>query len=69
MVVNKNRWLVQPAPIFPPAILRALWSQPEERRHVKSVMCNLLRKLEKPIHTTELSQLTDLAAKYYGKEF
>ncbi|XVF28577.1 hypothetical protein REPUB_Repub15cG0042000 [Reevesia pubescens] len=63
--VDKKRWLVQPAPIFPPEVLKALWSRPEERRHVNAVIYNLLRKLEKPIPTTDLSQLTDLAAKYY----
>ncbi|XVE81875.1 hypothetical protein DITRI_Ditri15bG0101100 [Diplodiscus trichospermus] len=66
---NGKRWLAQPSPVFPIEILRALWSRPEERRHVNAVICNLLRKLEKPISTTDLSQLTDLASKYYGKEF
>ncbi|XWS08771.1 hypothetical protein CRYUN_Cryun40dG0029500 [Craigia yunnanensis] len=67
--VDENRWLAQPAPVFPLGVLRALWSRPEERQHVNAVICNLSRKLEKPISTTDLSQLTDLAAKYYGKKF
>ncbi|KAK8661564.1 hypothetical protein V6N13_091163 [Hibiscus sabdariffa] len=67
--VDGDRWLVQPAPVFPPAILRALWRQPEERRHVNAVIYKLLREVEKPISTTELSQSTNLATRYHGKEF
>ncbi|OMO69016.1 Nucleotide-binding, alpha-beta plait [Corchorus capsularis] len=64
--VNKSRWLAQPAPVFPPEVLCALWNRPEERRHVYSVMCNLLRQLGEPIITTEFS---DLVTKYHGKGF
>ncbi|KAA3480863.1 Polyadenylate-binding 1-A [Gossypium australe] len=67
--VDENRWLAQPAPIFPVEILRALWSRPEERRHVNCVIYRLLRELEEPISATELSRLTNLATRYYyGKE-
>ncbi|KHG20883.1 Polyadenylate-binding 1-A [Gossypium arboreum] len=66
---DENRWLAQPAPVFPVEILRALWSRPEERRHVNCVIYRLLRELEEPISATELSRLTNLATRYYyGKE-
>ncbi|GMI69859.1 hypothetical protein HRI_000655200 [Hibiscus trionum] len=54
--VDENRWLAQPAPVFPLAILRALWCRPEERRHVNAVIYKLLGEVEKPISTTESSQ-------------
>ncbi|KAK9020207.1 hypothetical protein V6N11_054697 [Hibiscus sabdariffa] len=67
--VDGDRWLVQPAPVFPLAILRALWRRPEERRHVNAVIYKLLREVEKPISTTESSQSTNLATRYHCKEF
>ncbi|KAE8660074.1 hypothetical protein F3Y22_tig00116958pilonHSYRG00030 [Hibiscus syriacus] len=67
--VDENRWLALPAPVFPPVILRALWCRPEERQHVNAVIYKLLREVEKPISTTELSQSTNLATRYCGKEF
>ncbi|XP_052876520.1 uncharacterized protein LOC108462663 isoform X3 [Gossypium arboreum] len=60
---DENRWLAQPAPVFPVEILRALWSRPEERRHVNCVIYRLLRELEEPISATELSRLTNLATR------
>lgn len=67
--VDENRWLAQPAPVFPVEILRALWSRPEERGHVSCVIYRLLRELEEPISATELSRLTNLATRYFcGKE-
>ncbi|PPR91492.1 hypothetical protein GOBAR_AA29192 [Gossypium barbadense] len=62
--VDENRWLAQPAPVFPVEILRALWSRPEERRHVNCMIYRLLRELEEPISATELSRLTNLATRY-----
>lgn len=61
--VKGSRLLVQPAPVFPLAVLKALWSQPEERQRVKAVICNLSRNLDGPISKS------DLVSEYYGKEF
>ncbi|XP_030923977.1 uncharacterized protein LOC115950854 isoform X1 [Quercus lobata] len=38
MEVDGHRLLARPAPVFPPKILQALWSQPNERRHILAVM-------------------------------
>ncbi|CAK7327276.1 unnamed protein product [Dovyalis caffra] len=61
--VDGCRWVAQPAPIFPPIILQALWNHPDERRHVITLMQYLLKKLEHPTDTAELS---NLVAKFYG---
>ncbi|KAM4127382.1 hypothetical protein ACJW30_02G085900 [Castanea mollissima] len=38
MEVDGHRLIARPAPVFPPEILQALWSRPNERRHVLAVM-------------------------------
>ena len=38
MEVDGHQLLARPAPVFPPKILQALWSQPNERRHILAVM-------------------------------
>lgn len=60
MKVNGHRLIAQPAPIFPPAVLQALWSKPDERNHVKSVLRRLLLNTELPV------ELSNLATKYHG---
>ncbi|GKU85730.1 hypothetical protein SLEP1_g355 [Rubroshorea leprosula] len=60
--VDGNKWLVQPAPVFPPPVLHVLWSQQEGRTYAKSAIHGLFRKIQKPIDT---SDYTDLAAYYY----
>ncbi|XP_016647919.1 PREDICTED: uncharacterized protein LOC103324204 isoform X1 [Prunus mume] len=60
MEVDGNRWLAQPAPVFPHEVLQVLWSRPDERIHVISVLRRLLQN-------TELisPEITFLANKYY----
>ncbi|PQQ17244.1 uncharacterized protein Pyn_34166 [Prunus yedoensis var. nudiflora] len=60
MEVDGNRWLAHPAPVFPPEVLQVLWSRPDERIHVISVLRRLLQN-------TELisPEITFLANKYY----
>jgi len=58
-----SRWVAQPASIFPPIILQALWNHPDERRYVISSMQCLLKKLEHPMDTAELN---NLAARFCG---
>ncbi|VVA16114.1 PREDICTED: RNA-binding (RRM/RBD/RNP motifs) family [Prunus dulcis] len=60
MEVDGNRWLARPAPVFPPEVLQVLWSRPDERIHVISVLRRLLQN-------TELisPEITFLANKYY----
>ncbi|KAF9673577.1 hypothetical protein SADUNF_Sadunf10G0038700 [Salix dunnii] len=55
--VDGSRWVAQPAPIFPPIILQALWNHPDERRHVITLMQHLLNKLGHPMDTSELKNL------------
>ncbi|KAJ6981503.1 hypothetical protein NC653_024792 [Populus alba x Populus x berolinensis] len=52
-----SRWVAQPASIFPPIILQALWNHPDERRHVITSMQRFLKKLERPTDTAELNNL------------
>lgn len=63
-VVDDSQWVVQPATVYPPEILRALWSQPDGRKHVKAIIHNLLQKIAES--HTDMGRLTDVAAKYYG---
>ncbi|GLT42138.1 hypothetical protein SLA2020_161570 [Shorea laevis] len=43
--VDGNKWLVQPAPVFPPRVLHVLWSQQEGRTYAKSAIHSFLRKI------------------------
>nr|GMD77272.1 GPI-anchored adhesin-like protein precursor [Ipomoea batatas] len=43
--IDGQRVVAQPAPVYPPDVLLALWSQPEGRRHLRSSVHNLLIKL------------------------
>ncbi|KAJ6721732.1 hypothetical protein OIU85_024791 [Salix viminalis] len=61
--VDGSRWVAQPASIFPPIILQALWNHPDERRHVLTLMQDLLKKLGHPMDTAELK---NLAARFCG---
>ncbi|XP_050371946.1 uncharacterized protein LOC126789911 [Argentina anserina] len=61
--VYGQRLIAQPAPIFPPAILHVLWSKPDERIYVKSVLRRLLQNNELPV------DLSDLATKYHGDKY
>ncbi|KAF3456753.1 hypothetical protein FNV43_RR01407 [Rhamnella rubrinervis] len=44
--VDGKKWIAQPAPVFPPEMLKLLWTQPEERKHVISVLRRLLQNLK-----------------------
>lgn len=63
MEVDGHRWTAQPAPIFPPEVLQVLWSKPDERIHVKSVLRRLLQNIELPV------EISNLATKYYGDKY
>ncbi|XP_031098903.1 uncharacterized protein LOC116002860 isoform X2 [Ipomoea triloba] len=43
--IDGQRIVAQPAPVYPPDVLLALWSQPEGRQHLRSSVHNLLIKL------------------------
>ncbi|XP_059448799.1 uncharacterized protein LOC132179986 isoform X3 [Corylus avellana] len=62
-VVDGHQWVAQPAPVFPPEVLQALWSQPDGRKHVIAAIHSLLQNLGGPI---DMVELTDLTARYYG---
>lgn len=63
MEVASHRWIAQPAPIFPPEVLQVLWSKPDERIYVKSVLRRLLQDIELPV------EIRNLATKYYGDKY
>ncbi|TQE08351.1 hypothetical protein C1H46_005979 [Malus baccata] len=54
-----HQLIAQPAPVFPPEVLQALWSQPDERIHVQSVLRRLIRDAELNV------EITNIATKVY----
>lgn len=62
MEVAGQRWVAQPAPVFPPEVIQALWGHPEERRQVIAAVYRLVQSIGDPIDMT-YTKLTD---KYYG---
>lgn len=54
-----HQLIAQPAPVFPPEVLQALWSQPDERIHVQSVLRRLIRDAELNV------EITNVATKVY----
>ncbi|GAV79397.1 RRM_6 domain-containing protein [Cephalotus follicularis] len=62
--LEDGQLLAQPAPVFPPEILKALWSKPDERRHVKAVIL----KLAKNTDLEDTTELLDLVSKYYSND-
>lgn len=46
MEVHGMKLIAEPAPIIPPDVLCHIYRQPEERKHLKGIMLNCLRKLE-----------------------
>ncbi|KAL6194760.1 hypothetical protein ACLB2K_035836 [Fragaria x ananassa] len=63
MEVHGHRVIAQPATVFPPAVLQVLWSKPDERIHVKSVLRRLLQNTDLPV------ELSNLATKYHGDKY
>uniref|UniRef100_A0A2N9FDQ4 RRM domain-containing protein n=1 Tax=Fagus sylvatica TaxID=28930 RepID=A0A2N9FDQ4_FAGSY len=63
MEVDGHQLLAQPAPVFPPEILQALWSQPDERKYVIAAMCSLAKNVGDPI---DMTHFLDLTVKRYG---
>ncbi|KAF9605704.1 hypothetical protein IFM89_018047 [Coptis chinensis] len=62
-VVSGHQWIAQPVTLIPIEILKFLWSQPDGKRDVYSVIQNLCQKVEeKP---SGMSKVQDLAAQYY----
>ncbi|KAL6571402.1 hypothetical protein OROHE_003045 [Orobanche hederae] len=56
--VEGVRLQAEPAPVYPPDVLLALWCHPEERKRLKGTMQVLLRKLgEDKIDTFDLASL------------
>ncbi|KAM1172147.1 hypothetical protein ACFXTH_022410 [Malus domestica] len=54
-----HQLIAQPAPVFPPEVLQALWSQPDERIQVQSVLRRLIRDAELNV------EITNIATKVY----
>ncbi|KAL6189440.1 hypothetical protein ACLB2K_040829 [Fragaria x ananassa] len=63
MEVHGHRVIAQPATVFPPAVLQVLWSKPDERIHVKSVLRRLFQNTDLPV------ELSNLATKYHGDKY
>lgn len=64
-IVDESQWIAVPATVYPPAILRTLWSQPDGREHLQSTIHNLLQKIGKS--HTDVEGLSDVVANYYSK--
>ncbi|KAL0392706.1 UNVERIFIED_CONTAM: hypothetical protein Sradi_2493400 [Sesamum radiatum] len=56
--VEGRRLRAEPAPVFPPDILLALWDQPEERKRLKDTLQDLLHKVGG--NALDLSELLSL---------
>ncbi|CDO99252.1 unnamed protein product [Coffea canephora] len=60
VAIGGQTLLAQPASVFPPDILQILWSHPEERKHVKTLVQKLLQELgENVVHKVGLTDLAD----------
>ncbi|KAJ7979838.1 RNA-binding (RRM/RBD/RNP motifs) family protein [Quillaja saponaria] len=46
--VDGNQLVAQPAPVFPPEILRVLWTRPDERRNLISIRNSIVKILRCP---------------------
>ncbi|XP_042062171.1 uncharacterized protein LOC121806255 isoform X2 [Salvia splendens] len=56
-VVKGSPVHAEPAPVFPPEVLLALWHNPLERKHLKATAQALLLKLKSKLDTSELDFL------------
>lgn len=63
IVVDNCQWVAQPATVYPQKVLRALWSRPDGRKHVKATIRDLLQKIGSP---SDIGWLSDLTDQYYG---
>ncbi|KAK6122733.1 hypothetical protein DH2020_043525 [Rehmannia glutinosa] len=63
--VEGRRLQAEPAPVFPPDVLYALWHQPEERKRLKATAQALLHKIrENTLDTCELASLQHVFEDY-----
>ncbi|KAL3359819.1 hypothetical protein AABB24_016352, partial [Solanum stoloniferum] len=59
--VDGQQLVAKPAPIYPPDVLKVLWSQPEGRKHLKTTFNGLLQKVG-----GSTVGLTELVDKFYA---
>lgn len=64
VIMDQCHWQAQPAPVFPPETLQALWSSAEGKEYLQSVMQNLCKIISR--NTFESDDVNELAAQYYG---
>lgn len=65
VITDQCHWQAQPAPVFPPEMLQALWSSAEGKEYLLSVMQNLCRIISR--NCFESDDVDELAAQYYGE--
>lgn len=64
--VMGHQLLAEPAPVFPPNVLRELYSRPDKRQRLKAIMLKVLEKLDNSaVHKVRLT--TKIAEKLYGE--
>lgn len=59
--VDGQQLVAKPAPIYPPDVLKVLWSQPEGRKHLKTTFNSMLLKVG-----GSTVGLTELVDKFYA---
>lgn len=60
--VDGQQLVAKPAPIYPPDVLKVLWSQPEGRKHLKTTFNSLLQK----VGGGSTVGLTEVVDKFYA---
>ncbi|KAL3329098.1 hypothetical protein AABB24_036281 [Solanum stoloniferum] len=60
--VDGQQLVAKPAPIYPPDVLKVLWSQPEGRKHLKTTFNSMLQK----VGGGSTVGLTELVDKFYA---
>ncbi|KAK4732587.1 hypothetical protein R3W88_025575 [Solanum pinnatisectum] len=60
--VDGQQLVAKPAPIYPPDVLKVLWSQPEGRKHLKTTFNSMLLK----VGGGSIVGLTELVDKFYA---
>jgi hypothetical protein len=65
VIMDQCHWQAQPAPVFPPETLQALWSSAEGKEYLQSVMQNLCRIINRNCFDSD--DVNELAAQYYGE--
>lgn len=58
--------IAESAPIVPSDVLLQIYSQPEERKRIKSNMLRLMQKVQENV--VPKTEITDIFSKFYGEQ-